>query len=83
MILERLTCIPAGSEDKTSREFYVRVNINDGIVPVPGCDNGPGGSCPLQKFAEKIKDRGAELGDFREKCGLGESMPDKITFLHQ
>ncbi|EKG17975.1 Histidine phosphatase superfamily clade-2 [Macrophomina phaseolina MS6] len=82
-ILERLSCIPAGSQDHSPAEVYVRVNVNDGIVPVPGCDHGPGGSCPLQSFAKRIKDRGAELGDFREKCGLGEEMPDRITFLHQ
>ncbi|KAL1631771.1 hypothetical protein SLS56_004292 [Neofusicoccum ribis] len=82
-ILERFSCLPAGSGNESSSEAFVRVNINDGIVPVPGCDSGPGGSCPLQKFAERIKDRGAELGDFREKCGLSEDMPDRITFLHQ
>ncbi|OJD35609.1 phosphoglycerate mutase-like protein [Diplodia corticola] len=80
---ERLSCPSGKSESEALAQAYVRVNINDGIVPVPGCDSGPGGSCPLRLFAEKIKNRGVELGDYREKCGLGEDMPDRITFLHQ
>lgn len=83
VILERLSCPSAASGRSSSTEDYVRVNINDGIVPVPDCDSGPGRSCALPKFVEKIKNRGVELGDFREKCGLGDDMPDRITFLHQ
>lgn len=80
IIFERLSCL---SESESSTKAYVRINVNDGIVPVPGCNGGPGGSCSLTEFAEKVRHRGAELGDFREKCGLSDDMPDRITFLHQ
>ncbi|KAL0260462.1 hypothetical protein SLS55_004151 [Diplodia seriata] len=76
---ERLSC----PESESPTQAYVRININDGVVPMPGCDSGPGRSCPLPEFAAKIKNRGVELGDFRAKCGLGDDMPDRITFLHQ
>ncbi|OMP84662.1 3-phytase B [Diplodia seriata] len=76
---ERLSC----PESESPTQAYVRININDGVVPMPGCDSGPGRSCPLPDFAAKIKNRGVELGDFRAKCGLGDDMPDRITFLHQ
>jgi acid phosphatase len=79
IIFERLGCETEGGP----KQEFVRININDGIIPVPGCHNGPGGSCPLVKFLDRVKQKGAELGDFREKCGLGEDVPERITFLHQ
>lgn len=82
VIFERLSCSSEASK-RARGDTYVRVNINDGIVAIPDCDNGPGSSCPLKDFLERVKARGAELGDFREKCGIGEDMPDRITFLHQ
>ena len=62
---------------------YVRVNVNDGIVAIPGCDSGPGRSCPLDEFLKKVGMRGKEIEEFRSICGLGEDAPDRITFLHQ
>ncbi|KAF2116521.1 histidine phosphatase superfamily [Lophiotrema nucula] len=78
VIFEMLSC---GVEE--SREKYVRININDGITALPDCQSGPGQSCPLDDFVAKMKRRGEELGDFREKCGLSDDAADRITFLHQ
>ncbi|KAG9671306.1 phosphoglycerate mutase-like protein, partial [Aureobasidium melanogenum] len=64
-------------------EPYVRVVVNDGVVTIPGCDDGPGKSCPLAAFERKIMLRGWEVGDFGRLCGLEEGAADKITFLHQ
>jgi acid phosphatase len=74
IILERLTC---------GKERYVRFNVNDGIVPLDGCGDGPGASCELQRFGEYVKSRGESAGDFRSVCGLDESAPDRLTFLRQ
>ncbi|KAK5158655.1 hypothetical protein LTR04_005154, partial [Oleoguttula sp. CCFEE 6159] len=41
-------------------DVFVRVNINDGIVAIPGCDGGPGGSCALAGFLERVRERGRE-----------------------
>jgi hypothetical protein len=30
-----------------------------------------------------VRERGKDIGDFRTVCGLGNEMPDRITFLHQ
>lgn len=63
---------------------FVRININDGIVALPGCSNsGPGSSCPLDEFLAHVKRRGEEVGEFRELCGLEPGAPGRITFLHQ
>ena len=63
---------------------FVRININDGMVALPGCSNsGPGSSCPLDEFLTHVRKRGEEVGDFKELCGLGPDAPGRITFLHQ
>ncbi|KAF2689583.1 phosphoglycerate mutase-like protein [Lentithecium fluviatile CBS 122367] len=79
-IFELLSC---GHKDETGPAKYVRININDGITAIPGCESGPGSSCPLKDFVTRTKEKGEEAGDFREKCGLSEEAADRITFLHQ
>ncbi|KAK4548315.1 hypothetical protein LTR36_010185 [Oleoguttula mirabilis] len=64
-------------------EYFVRINVNDGIVALPGCDTGPGSSCPLGEFVEMVKRRGLDLGDFRKVCGLEQDATEGIGFLHQ
>ncbi|KKY14297.1 putative multiple inositol polyphosphate phosphatase [Phaeomoniella chlamydospora] len=78
IILERLQCESAGSQ-----EIYVRLNINDGIVPIGHDTSGPGHSTTLQDFKDYLMVRAKMAGDFREVCGLEMSAPSKITFLHQ
>ncbi|KAK7536406.1 3-phytase B precursor [Phyllosticta citribraziliensis] len=84
-IFERLACKSRSSETggNPAVDAFVRININDGVVAIPGCANGPGGSCPLSDFANRVKDRGAALGNFNELCGLAPAMPSQITFLRQ
>jgi acid phosphatase len=73
--LERLSC--SGFE-----EPFVRININDRIIPLPFCNSGPGDSCPVDQFVEYVRQRKEEVGDFATKCGLrGDT--GHITFLHQ
>ncbi|KIP03175.1 hypothetical protein PHLGIDRAFT_130304 [Phlebiopsis gigantea 11061_1 CR5-6] len=50
---------------------YVRVRINNAVVPVPGCASGPGSSCPLAAFEQYVNGpRAAAAGDFVKVCGL-------------
>jgi acid phosphatase len=69
--------------DPPRHEPYVRVVVNDGVVPIPGCEDGPGGSCPLAFFERKVLLRGWEVGEFGRVCGLEEGAKEKVTFLHQ
>lgn len=64
-------------------ESFVRVNVNDGIVAVPGCDGGPGRSCAMEDFVERVGRRGREAGEFGEVCGLRSEAAREIAFLHQ
>jgi len=63
--------------------YYVRVNVNDGIVALPGCDGGPGSSCPLEEFEARVQRRGREVRDFKDVCGLEDGAAEGIAFLHQ
>ncbi|KAI4281681.1 MAG: hypothetical protein L6R38_003499 [Xanthoria sp. 2 TBL-2021] len=87
IIFERLKCNRASKEKLKDQEkipkHYVRININDGIVPFPHCTSGPGSSCPLEDFLAIVQRRGREIGDFRKICGLGDDAPARIEFLHQ
>jgi acid phosphatase len=75
-IFELMKC---GAEGKR----FVRVNINDGVTALPGCDSGPGRSCPLDMFDDRVRKKGEAVGSFREMCGLGDDSAERITFLHQ
>lgn len=74
--IERLIC------SLNDRDTYIRVNINDRVMPLPCCKSGPGGSCPLDGFAEFVRKRKQEVGYFGEVCGL-EGHVGGIKFLRQ
>ncbi|CEJ59689.1 hypothetical protein PMG11_08301 [Penicillium brasilianum] len=76
---ERMTC---PTEDDRDDEVYVRINVNDRIVQLPGCVADPGHTCSLDSFLQYVNFRREEVGDFGEVCGL-EGHAGKITFLHQ
>ncbi|KAI2007339.1 hypothetical protein LOZ28_002589 [Ophidiomyces ophidiicola] len=84
IIFERLRCRveeskrTASSDDSTSS--FLRININDGIVPLPGCRSGPGASCSLAEFGERVRVRGKQVGEF-ESLHLGQGIFDSLTFV--
>ena len=70
---------------------FVRININDGIIALPGCQSGPGGSCALDDFLVHVEGRGENLKGLGEICEVktdveadegradeGKGMSDKI-----
>ena len=80
IIFELLSC---KTDTQSSPGEFVRLNINDGITAIPGCDSGPGKSCPLAEFAARTRTRGKEVGNLSELCGLDGDAAERITFLHQ
>ncbi|KAF2017465.1 phosphoglycerate mutase-like protein [Aaosphaeria arxii CBS 175.79] len=80
--LEVMSCA-VETQGHVGKDNFVRININDGVTAIPGCDKGPGRSCRLSGFAAKVRRKGVEVGDFREMCGLPEDAAGRITFLHQ
>lgn len=59
---ERLAC------DGTK---YLRLRLNDAVYPVPSCSCGPGRSCPLEKYNDKVlAAKWDEAGAFEDYCEL-------------
>jgi acid phosphatase len=95
-ILERFVCpAPADCWDNgplypnhvycnpAKNETFVRININDGIVPIPGCADGPDESCSLESFVKRVEQRRRKIPSFADICGMPEGAPQTLTFLEQ
>lgn len=97
IILERIAC-PAPQHcyinelypnheycDPPRNETYVRLDINDGIIPIPGCESirGPNGSCLLEDFLTAFNQHRQGIPSFGDVCGAPDGSPKGITFLHQ
>ena len=61
-----------GHEHEGGPKHYIRISINDGVVL---------DQIPLDQFVRLVKGKGEKHGNFREVCGLDDSMPGGITFL--
>lgn len=79
--LERMTCSPTDPVHSMNKTF-LRININDKIVPLSYCKSGPGLSCPLMEFIGHVDRRRIEVGEFGDVCGLDGDVGG-ITFLRQ
>lgn len=77
---ERLSC---SDSTRGEEDLFVRININDNIVPLPGCHGGPGGSCPLDDFVKMVHERRARVGRFDDVCGTKGQETTGLTFLKQ
>lgn len=79
IIVERLSCGKSTSMDQS--RAYVRLIINDGVVIIG--DSYHNAIVTLESFQLLLHDERDVVGDFREICGLNDSAPSSITFLHQ
>ena len=63
---EKLSC----EGDETA---YLRLLLNDAVYPVVGCSCGPGRSCPLQVYDDKVlQGKWDAAGKFEDYCELPE-----------
>ncbi|KAK9459717.1 3-phytase B [Lipomyces oligophaga] len=72
--IERLSCNATAT---TTADTYVRLVLNEAVVPFPGCQNGPGFSCGLANFTQQVF---SNLPDFVETCNYNESYPQYLSF---
>ncbi|SGZ41347.1 related to Constitutive acid phosphatase [Hanseniaspora guilliermondii] len=49
---------------------YVRYVVNDEVVPVPNCNEGPGFSCELDNFYKYAEDRLSNITAFGTACNI-------------
>lgn len=71
IVFEKLVC---GNDS-----VFIRLVINDSVVPIPSCQTGPGLTCPLDQFVRFLTDR-IEKNPYVKDCGLDESLPTEIDF---
>lgn len=76
--------VPMGSRTITEKlkcgdETYVRFIINDAVVPVPKCQDGPGFSCKLSDFENYVAERLSGI-DIVKDCKVPDDVPQELTF---
>jgi acid phosphatase len=58
---------------------YVRLVLNEAILPYDGCTDGPGWSCPLDKFTTLVRDRINKF-DYVKDCAIPGTAPQHLDF---
>lgn len=80
---ERLNCAVSVNTPHqpttTKNETYVRIMLNDAVYPVPDCDNGPGKSCLLRTYAEKIAAKYKKAGNWHDACNVTNAAAPKVV----
>jgi acid phosphatase len=74
LTMERLSCnataiSPAGT--------YVRLVLNEAVLPFRACQSGPGYSCPLEEYASILRQ---DLPDYVSECEIPASDPQHLNF---
>ncbi|KAI9930952.1 acid phosphatase pho5 [Aspergillus wentii] len=74
LTIERLTC---DATPISSAGTYVRLVLNEAVVPFHFCQSGPGYSCPLDEYTSILSE---SLPNYVDKCGIPESDPQYLDF---
>lgn len=62
------------SNHKTGNEnIYVRIVLNDAVVPLDGCTSGPGYSCKLSDYNDFVTARLANIPNFNDICNIQDA----------
>lgn len=72
LIIERLEC--DGEDDD-----FVRIVMNDAVIPIPGHSDGPGFSVSVSDFETYISDK-LDGKSYAKDCGLESGIPTNLTF---
>lgn len=63
----------------TKNETFVRIRINEAVYPVPSCQDGPGKSCSVAKYAKYVSEKLEAIGSFAELCNATDpATPKKV-----
>jgi acid phosphatase len=74
LTLERLSCNATAISPEGT---YVRVVLNEAVVPFDSCQSGPGYSCALDDYESMLK---RSLPDFITTCGIPWDYPQYLKF---
>lgn len=68
---ERMTCsTTCKNSGQGQNRTFVRIRLNDAVYRLPGCHNGPGQSCALDKYRAYVSKKLASEGDFVSNCNV-------------
>ncbi|KUJ13249.1 acid phosphatase [Mollisia scopiformis] len=73
VILERLSC---NATAIALKDTYVRIVLNEAVVPLQNCQNGPGYSCSLSNYTNFV----STLPSFTESCGIPADVSQHLNF---
>mgnify|MGYP004707402399 FL=1 len=62
-----------------TENIYVRIVLNEAVVPLNGCSDGPGYSCGLNDFNDYVNSRMDNITSFVEICNI-TSAPTYLDF---
>ncbi|CRK27455.1 hypothetical protein BN1708_004359 [Verticillium longisporum] len=76
------SCVPrptsaAGGGNGARNETYIRIRINEAVYPVPSCQDGPGKSCAVGRYAKYVADALEKSGDFAKLCNATDPATPK------
>ncbi|KAJ5094034.1 hypothetical protein N7456_009895 [Penicillium angulare] len=74
LTIERLSCNATAMSEKGT---YVRLVLNEAVVPFNKCQSGPGYSCSLDDYTSILKE---ELPDYLTTCKVPKSYPQYLDF---
>lgn len=64
--LERFDC----QSKMTINGSFVRILVNESPKALPGCNSGPGASCPFDQYMNYVKQRDDFFDDFSKACHI-------------
>ncbi|KAJ5875651.1 3-phytase B [Penicillium subrubescens] len=74
LTLERMSC---NATVATEKGVYVRVVLNEAVVPFTSCQEGPGFSCSLANYTAMMNQI---LPDFVSECKINSTLPQHLSF---
>lgn len=67
--------------DPPEEDVFVRVVVNDGVVALEGCEEGPGESCGIEGWRGRVEGMRGKVSGWVEVCGGNGD--GGVGFLHQ
>ena len=76
LVLERLQCDATANSKK---DTYVRVVLNEAVIPYNDCQEGPGYSCSLKNYTKLIQHRLKDVNYIKD-CKVNSTVPQYVDF---
>lgn len=74
LTLERMQC---NATARSKKDTYVRVVLNEAVIPYQDCQDGPGYSCSLANYTKMVH---KNLANFTEECNVRKDVPQHLSF---